>query len=289
MEHGVIYSSRKCLNYGLPGHPERPERVEKTLDYLLLKKRNIQEPSSARKEDLLNVYSKESVESVKNGNFSDPDTPFFPNIHEIALLSAGSALDSYRSALSGIPAFSLMRPPGHHSGLLNVVSGFCYFNNIAIAVTESLKKFDRVAILDVDVHHGNGTQDIFLRNEKVLFCSLHQVPLYPGTGSASQKNCFNFSVRPGSGEKEYLEILDRAIEEILKFNPKIIAVSAGFDTYKDDPLANLNLEIETYGKIGAKISSLKLPRFAVLEGGYSMDLPYCIESFLSGFFLQENV
>jgi acetoin utilization deacetylase AcuC-like enzyme len=175
-----------------------------------------------------------------------------------------------------------MRPPGHHA-TKNNPGGFCYFNNIAIAVKKLLLKGQRVAILDIDCHHGNGTQDIFLGNDNTLFVSLHQVPLYPGTGLSPEKNCLNFPLAQGTDEKVYLSTFETAIKEVNKFKPDAIAVSAGFDTYRNDPLTGLNLEKSTYKKIAKIISSLNLPRFAVLEGGYSDDLPECIYNFLTGF------
>ncbi|MFN3966935.1 MAG: histone deacetylase, partial [Endomicrobiia bacterium] len=167
----------------------------------------------------------------------------------------------------------------------NQLGGFCYFNNIAIAVKYLLanSSVDSVAILDIDCHHGNGTQDIFLGEDKILFVSLHQVPLYPGTGLTSEKNCLNFPLPPGTEEKIYLNTLEKALKEIENFKPNLIAVSAGFDTYKKDPITNMNLEKISYKKIAELISGLKIPRFAVLEGGYSSDLPECIYNFILGF------
>lgn len=282
--NGVIFSSEKCLAYCSPGHPERPERVGETLKHLKKQKYTVQEAMPASEQDLLLAHSKEHIQSVKEGTFYDADTPYFPNIYEIALLSCGSGLQAMESAGNSIPAFSLMRPPGHHAGPLSGISGFCYFNNIAIAVLKALDKFERVAILDIDVHHGNGTQDIVLGNERILFCSLHQVPLYPGTGLNSEKNCINFPLPLFTNEQDYLQVLQNALERIQEFNPELLAVSAGFDTYKKCPLAQLKLEIGTYKKIGGRIACLGMKRFAVLEGGYSNDLPLCIESFLKGFF-----
>ncbi len=187
--------------------------------------------------------------------------------------------------MSAVPAFSLMRPPGHHAGR-DRVAGFCYFNNLALACGHLLKtgKAKRVAILDVDVHHGDGTESLVLGNEAIRFCSLHQFPLYPGTGAASRGNCENIPLPEGTDEDAYLSALEPALERLLRFTPDVLAVSAGFDTYKEDPLAGLKLDVKTYKRIGKLIAATKLPRFAVLEGGYADAMPKLVESFLDGFF-----
>ena len=149
---------------------------------------------------------------------------------------------------------------------------------------KALEKVEKVAILDIDCHHGNGTQDIFLGNPKVIYVSLHQYGfIYPGTGKYSEKNCYNYPLADGTEEDEYIEKLEIGLYKISKFDPDLIAVSAGFDTYKEDPLTNMNLEVGTYSKISRMISELEKPRFAVLEGGYSRALPECVYSFLKNF------
>lgn len=281
---GVVFSDRRCLGYRLPGHPESPERVSRTLERLEAGGFEIRPPRPASDADLLRVHSPPHLNAVRAGLFHDPDTPFFPGIDGIARLSAGGALAAARSALEGLPAFSLMRPPGHHAGESLGVSGFCYYNNLAAAVAWAREQVERVAILDIDVHHGNGTEELLRGKEGILFCSLHQIPLYPGSGGRSFGNCLNFPLSPATGEPEYLKTLDQALERISDFRPQLLAVSAGFDTYRDDPLAGLRLDIPSYEKIGRKAAGLGCPRFAVLEGGYSEDLPGCVESFLRGFF-----
>jgi len=288
----TIIFSPKCLDYREQGHPESPERVRNS--YLFLSELissgkedhfEFAEPRPCSEKDLLSVHSREMVESVKHNSFFDPDTPNFPEIFDIARLSAGGAILACEMALEGKTAFSLLRPPGHHA-TKNNLGGFCYFNNVAVAVkkalTENHEHSYRIAIVDIDCHHGNGTEDIFLGNEQVLYVSLHQSPLFPGTGLSSDKNCLNFPLPAGTEEKEYLEVLDKALGEIKKFNPALVAVSAGFDTYKLDPIANMKLEKETYRKIAKRIRDLKKPVFSVLEGGYSPDLPECIYEYLCG-------
>ena len=281
---GRVYSSESCLDYGMPGHPESPERVRRSLARLKELGYEILAPQPASEGDVLRIHTPEHLQAVRDDTFFDPDTPCFPNIYGIALLSAGGALAAAASALRGTPAFSLLRPPGHHAGRLLGVGGFCYFNNLAAAVASALEHKVRVAILDIDVHHGNGTQEIFSGRPDVLFCSIHQIPLYPGSGTSSDQNCLNFPIPPGAGEADYLKTLDRALEAVQGFKPQLLAVSAGFDTYRKDPIANLALDLPAYRKIGEAVARLKLPRFGVLEGGYSEDLPQCVAQFLGGFF-----
>ncbi len=279
-----IFYSPKCLEYEHPNHPESPDRIGRTADYLTKKGFTFIEPRTALKEDILRVHSKTMFDGVKAGTQSDYDTPAIPGIFDDAMLSAGSAIQAAEAAVKNEPAFSLMRPPGHHA-TRNRVMGFCYFNNIAIASAKVLDRFpkNKIAILDIDCHHGNGTEDIFLNHSSIIYASLHQSPLYPGTGLQSRGNCYNFPLFPGTEETGYLETLQNACEIIRQFSPALIGVSAGFDTCRNDPLTQLNLDIESYQKIGEMISGLKIPTFIVIEGGYSSDLPECIFSFLVGF------
>lgn len=205
-----------------------------------------------------------------------------PNIFHFAILSAGSAIEAALYSLDGEKTFSLMRPPGHHA-MKDNLGGFCYFNNIAIAIMRVSRKVDKVAIVDLDCHHGNGTEDIFLGKKEIIYVSLHQSPLYPGTGLSSQKNCFNYPLAANTGAPLYLKTLDKALENVLKFNPDLIAASMGFDTYKLDPIAGLSLEKDTYKQIGKMLSDLDRPLFSVLEGGYNTkDMPECVYQFLEG-------
>jgi len=276
-----IIFSKKCLEYGEPGHPESPQRVELTHKHLKECGYESLQPNLAKDEDILSVHTKGLLRTVKSGQIFDIDTPSLPHIFDYAKLSVGSAIDAAELALKGENAFSLMRPPGHHA-TKNSVGGFCYFNNIAIAVQKTLGSIDRVAIIDIDCHHGNGTEHIFLGNQKVLYLSLHQTPLYPGTGLHSEKNCLNFPLLPGTDEKEYLEKLNQGLENVAEFDPVLIGISAGFDTYKGDPITNLNLEVGSYRKIAKLINEIKKPLFIVLEGGYSKEMPECAYQFLLG-------
>ena len=167
--------------------------------------------------------------------------------------------------------------------------GFCYLNNIAIAAAKYIDQHpkNKVAILDIDCHHGNGTEAILENNESAIYLSLHQSPLYPGTGIQSHDNCHNFPLLPGTDEAKYLEVLHKACEDIKKFSPWLIGISAGFDTYQGDPLTQLNLTVNAYRKIGKVIANLNRPTFIVMEGGYSPDLPNCVLSFIQG--LDKNI
>jgi len=241
---------------------------------------------AATPEDVGLLHSKTHYRAVLSGEFYDADTPFYPGIADIALVSLSGAMSAAASAVKGEPAFSLMRPPGHHAGK-DRVAGFCYFNNIALACARLLKEgqAQRIAILDVDVHHGDGTESLVLGNEAIRFCSLHQFPLYPGTGAQSRANCENIPLPEGTDEEAYLAKLEPALQRLLDFKPDVLAVSAGFDTYKEDPLAGLKLDVKTYRRIGRLISQTGCRRFACLEGGYAEAMPKLIESFLDGFFV----
>lgn len=276
-----IIFSKKCLEYESCGHPESPQRLFSTYEHLKDKDFEFISPSSCNKEELLLVHTKNLIDRIKNLEFFDPDTPTITGIFDYACLSVGGAIKAMELCLDGKSAFSLMRPPGHHAGR-NTLGGFCYFNNIAVAVKKAMLLDKRVAILDIDCHHGNGTEDIFLGEKRVLYVSLHQVPLYPGTGLKSHKNCLNYPLSAGIKEKEYLVTLKNALSEIRDFLPDLLAISCGFDTYKDDPLTQMGLEIESYKKIAWLIAQTKIPCFFVLEGGYSSELKYCIYKFLEG-------
>jgi acetoin utilization deacetylase AcuC-like enzyme len=222
------------------------------------------EPDSASEEDLLKVHEAEYIWNLKKGLVEDSDTPAYDNIYEYARLSAGGAILAAK-----INGFSIMRPPGHHAGrsgaALGVYTrGFCYLNNIAIAV-KALNK--PVLILDVDGHHGNGTQEIFQGDEKVVYVSLHRYPHYPGTGAYSEGNCLNFPLPADCGEQRYLETLDQALGTVDVGRFEVVAVSVGFDTHLGD-LASLGLTESSFRKIGERIAALKKPAFFLLEGGY---------------------
>jgi acetoin utilization deacetylase AcuC-like enzyme len=260
-----IIFSEKCLEYSWPGHIERPERIRKALE--LLRQYEFLEPKPASQQDLLSVHSREYVDLIKNakaGSYLDGDTPAPENIYEYALLSAGAALLAAQEN-----GFSFMRPPGHHAGrngraIGASTLGFCYFNNIAIAVKKVGKS---TLILDIDGHHGNGTQEIFQGDPKVSFISLHRYPTYPGTGFRSEGNCLNFPLSYSAGDSLYLKTLEQALSQVEMANFEVVGISAGFDAHQGD-LASLGLTHEGYREIGRRVGALGKPVFGVLEGGY---------------------
>jgi acetoin utilization deacetylase AcuC-like enzyme len=180
-------------------------------------------------------------------------------------------------------AFSLLRPPGHHA-TPDRAMGFCYLNSIAIAALEALATgTKRVAVFDFDVHHGNGTEAVLLNHPHTAFYSIHQHPCYPGTGTRhAGDNCFNYPVAPHTPREEYRAVLAKALAELGRFKPDVVAVSAGFDAYAHDPLAQETLEEEDFHWLGASVRKLGIATFSVLEGGYSRELPNLILAYLKG-------
>lgn len=258
-----IIFSEKCLGYG-QYHIEGPERVRKTAEILKKLGYEFFEPEPASEDDLLRAHDSDYVWNVKKGLVEDSDTPAYDGIFEFARLSAGGAILAAK-----VGGFSIMRPPGHHAGrngaaLGAYTRGFCYFNNIAVAV----KHLDTpTLILDIDGHHGNGTQEIFLDDKKVTYVSLHRHPNYPGTGMVSERNCLNFPLAPDCGDKAHTKTLDKALSLLNVDKFDVVAVSAGFDTHAGD-LASLGLTEKGYAEIGKRIGGLKKRTFFVLEGGY---------------------
>ena len=283
---GKVFSDLKTCEYGASGHPEAPFRVSKTFERLKAAGHAPRLPAAAADaDDVALIHGSKHLASISNGTFLDADTPSFPGIDKIALISLSGALSAADAALAGEPAFSLMRPPGHHAGK-DRVAGFCYLNNLAAAVAHLQKKKTglKIGIVDFDVHHGDGTESIVHGRENTTFVSLHQFPLYPGTGKESRDNCINIPLPAGTDGDDYLSAFEPALERILASKPDLLAVSAGFDAYKEDPIAGLKLDRATFKRIGSLLAQTKLPRFATLEGGYSEDLPKLVETFLDGFF-----
>jgi acetoin utilization deacetylase AcuC-like enzyme len=282
-----IVTDERCTGYSSVGHPERPARVARTLERLRSQKElaiTWAEPLPVEDEIILRAHSKEHLGRVKSAAEDfDGDTPAHANIVDHARRSVGGALQALKSARAGEVAFSLLRPPGHHA-TRDRAMGFCYLNSIAIAVLEALAMgVANVAVYDFDVHHGNGTEAILLNHPHAAFFSIHQHPCYPGTGTKDVgNNCFNFPVAPQTPREEYRKTLTKALNGLKKFKPDLVAVSAGFDAYARDPLAQETLEQEDYHWLGASLRQLGLPVFSVLEGGYSQDLPDLILAYLKG-------
>jgi acetoin utilization deacetylase AcuC-like enzyme len=175
-----------------------------------------------------------------------------------------------------------MRPPGHHA-MRDRAMGFCYFSNIAVAALDALENgAERVAIWDFDAHHGNGTEDIVGNHRQIAFASIHQFPGYPGTGTRSFGNIHNFPVAPMTPRAKHVSEVRRALDELIVFQPDLVLVSAGFDAYAGDPITEMTLEPEDFATFGQWLRETNLPSGAILEGGYSDELPELVDAFLSG-------
>ena len=282
----TIITDHTCTSYARAGHPERPQRITATVERL---KRQTEldltwvHPTRAADEPILRAHTPALLARLDTPEDFDADTPFFENISRLARASVAAALDALRLALDGKTVFSLMRPPGHHATREKSM-GFCYFNNVAIATLEAAATgAKRMAVFDFDVHHGNGTEDILLNRPGIEFFSVHQYPAYPGTGAENRgRNCFNYPVAPGAPRLTYRAKLAHALDDLRVFRPELVAVSAGFDAYLRDPLADGTLLTEDFYWLGQTLRGLNVPLFSLLEGGYSRDLPELILAYLQG-------
>ncbi len=275
------------------GHPERPERLQAVRRGLreagLVGELISVEPRPAARDELLRVHTAGLVDAVaasrgRQVSF-DADTAAGPRSYEAALLAAGAAVEAVERVLDGDldRAFCAVRPPGHHA-TRDTPMGFCLFNNAAVAAAAALARgVERVAILDFDVHHGNGTQDIFWDEPRVLFVSSHQVPLYPGSGSlaeiggpAARGRTVNLPMPPGSGDAEYVDVYRQIVLPIAHaFAPQLVLVSAGFDAHRGDPLAGMDLTDAGYQALADVCLAAASPAngrvVVLLEGGYDLD------------------
>ncbi len=281
-----IITDSRCTEYSSPGHPERPQRISRTVEKLREQKElpiEWIEPVKVSEDQILRAHSQEHVARIKDAPRDfDSDTPAYAHIYDHALRSVGGALAGLKAARQREVSFCLLRPPGHHA-TRDQAMGFCYLNSIAIAVLEALATgATNVAVFDFDVHHGNGTEAILLDRPHCTYFSVHQYPAYPGTGVRPIKNSRNFPVAPGSSHETYRHALNQALEEMRQLKPDLIAVSAGFDAYRGDPLAQEPLEAEDFHWLGESVRKFGVPAFSVLEGGYSADLPELILAYLKG-------
>ena len=288
-----LYTHTACLQHeNGPGHPEASTRlgaVLRALDHDRFAALDRVEAPRASREQLLRVHTADHVArmlaAVPEGETRrlDEDTVLSPGSAEAALRAAGAAVAAVDAVLDGghvRRAFCAVRPPGHHATRESAM-GFCLFNNVAVAATHALAVhgLKRVAIADFDVHHGNGTQDIFWREPRVLFASSHEMPLYPGTGHADERGEGNILNRPlsaGDGSYLFRELWEGdLLPRLHAFKPQLVLVSAGFDAHQRDPIANLCLGSEDYAWITAKLVELANRHadgrlVSTLEGGYDL-------------------
>jgi acetoin utilization deacetylase AcuC-like enzyme len=278
---------------GVPGHPEQPERL-RVIEAALAEREWLgwerREAPAAREEELMLVHPREHVERIRDlchagGGAIDLDTFAGERSYEAALHAAGGACAMTRALLAGEAeaGFCGLRPPGHHAEPERAM-GFCLFDNIAVAAALAIAELglERVLILDWDVHHGNGTAEIFRRRDDVLFASIHQGGIFPGTGARSDtgsgpgEGCtINLPVPAGSEEGLWLGLLeDEVLAAAAEFRPQLVLVSAGFDAHRDDPLAECRLEAASFARMAAVVREAaedwEAPVGAVLEGGYAL-------------------
>jgi acetoin utilization deacetylase AcuC-like enzyme len=241
------------------------------------------ECAAATVDDVLRCHTTRLVEQVRTTRGAiDADTICTETTYEAALLAAGAMIEAVRRG-----GFAFARPPGHHATRSRAM-GFCLFNTIAVAArwAQAEHGVGRLAILDWDVHHGNGTQDIFAGDDSVLFVSLHQWPFYPGTGGPDEQGptLVNLPLPAGTGDAGFLEAFATAEEAIRRFEPELLLVSAGFDAHRDDPLASLELSTEIFVELARRASGLAPRVAALLEGGYNLEtLPDLVGAALEGF------
>ena len=292
MKTGLITSDTyKDHNTG-DGHPEKIDRVTVVIDnFKKLNNKNLiwKKPVKFNKSLLEITHNSDYIKFVENSfpkqglSFLDGDTIISPGSKDATIDAVGSII----AAIDGVQknefnnAFCAVRPPGHHAEK-NKAMGFCIYNNIAVGAHYLLEKYKlkKVAIIDFDVHHGNGTQDIFYNNENVLYISTHQFPFYPGSGTDKERgefnNIFNIPLPAGTNSEEYLNAYEFVLNKLKDFKPEFILFSAGFDAHEDDPLAQLRLKSSDYYKLTKR--TLELSKLfcngkvvSILEGGYDLN------------------
>lgn len=297
----LISSPRFDEHVTPPGHPERPERAH-VFDVVATDFRRrggvVLEPVPARRDQLARVHAEAYLDRIDRtcgrAAMLDADTFTSPESCEIALLAAGAAVQAAEHARrTGEVAAALVRPPGHHAER-DKAMGFCLYNNVAVAAREALASgAERVAIVDIDVHHGNGTQWAFYDDPRVLFISSHQFPFYPGTGAADETGhadgrgfTVNIPLEAGATDADY-DLVYRAIvvPVLAQFAPQLTLVSAGFDAHEADPLASMRMTASGYGRILWRVTAAAARSGAlaiVTEGGYDLPaLRQCLETMIA--------
>jgi acetoin utilization deacetylase AcuC-like enzyme len=276
-----------------PGHPERPERLRAIEDVLGQERFQLlhrEQAPAATLETVALCHPMSYVEAIRDASPKqglvqlDADTSMSPGSFEAALRAVGAATLAVDEVVAGKAnnVFCAMRPPGHHTERARPM-GFCIFNHAAIAARYAQRKhgLGRVAVMDFDVHHGNGTQDIFWSDPTLMYCSTHQMPLYPGTGAVSERgdhdNIVNAPLRPGDGGEQFRAAMEeRILPRLSAFGPELIIISAGFDAHARDPLANLQFTDADFGWATRKLMEVADKRaegrvVSVLEGGYDLE------------------
>ncbi len=278
----LLFYDPLCAEYGSSMRPEQPSRVIRSAAHLQSAHPpwTWRRPQPAEENVLLLAHTPALLKRIQLAPDIDDDTPYFPGIYDHARRAVGAALEASAAAQAGQAAFALMRPPGHHCTRSQAM-GFCYLNQIAIAALQAAGRGRRVAVWDFDAHHGNGTEDILQGHPGVFFSSVHQYPGYPGTGTSSTANCRNFPVAPHTPRPEHMAALAQSWDAVLAFRPDLVLVSAGFDAYARDPITAMTLEAADFSELGRWLRQAGLPAAAILEGGYSPDLPVLIDGFLS--------
>ncbi len=279
----IVVHDAHSADYGDATRPEKPARVLSVASHLRQTHPDWTwaAPSEVEEGTLLLAHTKELLRRLEVPQDFDEDTPCFPDIHLHARRSVGAALRAAQAALlENAKAFSLMRPPGHHATAAQAM-GFCYLNQVAVAAFAARAwGAARVAVWDFDAHHGNGTEAILDGRPGFMVSSVHQFPGYPGTGTRNTATCRNRIVEPHGSREKHLEALEQSWAELLAFKPELVLVSAGFDAYAGDPVASLSLEAGDFATLGSWLRESALPVAAVLEGGYSAELPVLVETFL---------